>query len=36
MLERNQVPVDLVVGSSLGSMVVAFWAGGYAEKEGEK
>lgn len=36
VLERYQVPVDLVVGSSVGSLVGAFWAAGYsAEKISE-
>jgi NTE family protein len=36
VLERYQVPVDMVVGSSVGSLVGAFWAAGYsAEKISE-
>ncbi|WP_162141578.1 patatin-like phospholipase family protein [Lunatimonas lonarensis] len=33
VLERNQVPIDMVVGSSVGSLVGAFWAAGYSADE---
>lgn len=33
VLERYHVPVDLVVGSSVGALVGAFWAAGYSAEE---
>lgn len=33
VLERYGVPVDLVVGSSVGALVGAFWAAGYTAEE---
>lgn len=36
VLERENIPIDIIVGSSIGSLIAAFWAGGMTSKDMEE